>query len=83
MVLGLVGALVSLVKTQNSKTFVDSRVFRLHYRWTTALLFTCCAFLAATEYFGDPIKYKDASKPITTYCWISGAFILKTSTGKG
>ena len=83
MVLGVLGAVAGLVKCQISSTKVDSKIFRLHYQWTTAFLFGCTAFLAASEYFGDPIKCSRDEDALTTFCWISGIFTLRPDQFKG
>eukprot|EP00397_Hematodinium_sp_SG-2012_P054001 GEMP01064829.1.p1 GENE.GEMP01064829.1~~GEMP01064829.1.p1 ORF type:complete len:387 (+),score=45.58 GEMP01064829.1:92-1252(+) len=84
MVLPVLGALAGLGKVRYSHTLVDSQIFRLHYRWTSAFCFICCALVTATNFVGKPIQclegHEEAPKPITTYCWISSTFTIN-STG--
>ncbi|XP_071519071.1 innexin inx3-like [Panulirus ornatus] len=84
MVLPVLAALAGVFKVNYSRTLVDSRVFRLHYQWTTSFCFICSALVTASDYVGDAIQclqdYEEAPKPITTYCWISSTYTIN-STG--
>ncbi|KAK7079095.1 hypothetical protein SK128_007330 [Halocaridina rubra] len=83
MVVGVLAALAGLVKVRYSYTAVDSQVFRLHYRWTTAICFICCALVVAKEYVGDPIECINGDptyiKQITSYCWISSTYTINST----
>lgn len=87
MVLKIFAALAGLVKVRLVHIFVDSHVFRLHYRWTTSLCFIACALVAATEYIGDPIQCMDGTdsveKAINTYCWIASTYTINSTSKTG
>ncbi|XP_076062710.1 innexin inx2-like [Oratosquilla oratoria] len=81
MVVGVVASIAGLIKVKyGQSTIVDGAVFKLHYRWTTALCFLGCALISASDYIGSPIQcLKDGAesmKAVVTYCWVSSTFTL-------
>lgn len=82
-VIGLLGAIAGFVKVRylNDKAIIDSPIFRLHYRVTSAIFFASCILVTAFDLFGKPIdcivdydfKRMDA---LNTYCWTQSTFTL-------
>lgn len=73
----LLKSLKAVVNTENVRT--DNNVFRLHYKFTAAMLLIFSIVLTSKQYFGNPIvchtehKYKDV---IEAYCFLQGTFVL-------
>lgn len=65
---------------------IDNGVFRLHYRFTMAILLMFSILVTASQYFGDPISCisgDDIPKPfLNTYCWIHSTFSVVDSWHK-
>lgn len=74
----------NLVRFSTIRT--DNNVFRLHYRFTGLVLFTCSVLVSATQFFGKPIYCvtHDAvpEKVMNTYCWIEGTITLTRSLNR-
>jgi hypothetical protein len=82
--LDLFKSIRTLIKIE--QVCIDNNVFRLHYKATVILLFTCSILVTAKQFFGDPIscivdKDKDLQKAIETYCWIESTFSLPNRFG--
>ncbi|CAL4167578.1 unnamed protein product, partial [Meganyctiphanes norvegica] len=80
MVVKLVGSLAGLLN-YHGETIIDSSVFRLHYRWTTSMLFLGCILLTCVEIIGKPINcmgsnQKKADDWVLNYCWITSTYTL-------
>ena len=70
--------LVDLLKSHDTVT--DHTVFRMHYRYSVALIALCSVLVGANQYFGDPISCKNTSAlpggMLNTYCWIHGTWTI-------
>jgi len=60
---------------------IDNFTFRLHYRFTSAVLFLATALLALNNFFGKEIQCFDnemgkAKDAITQYCFVTGTFTV-------
>ncbi|KAB7501376.1 Mitochondrial-processing peptidase subunit beta [Armadillidium nasatum] len=80
MVVSILIPLAGFVKARVSNTRVDNTVFRFHYRWTTSFCYLCCALVAASDFIGAPIECDNASKAITTFCWVTSTYTINTTT---
>ncbi|XP_065202767.1 innexin inx3-like [Planococcus citri] len=67
------------------KPITDNTVFRLHYRTTTLIFFSCCVFVTAYTLFGDPIQcIGDTTddgklKVANTFCYLGYTYTIPTN----
>jgi len=70
------------------KCLIDNATFRLHYKFSFALLSLASLLTTLKENFGDPIdcivdEEKLQKSVFTTYCWVHGTFTLPSQlTGR-
>lgn len=80
----LFGSLRGFIKIDHVVT--DSFVFRLHHKFTVALLIGASLLVTSRQYFGDPIDCisRDDIPPnlLDTYCWIHATFSVSSSWNK-
>lgn len=78
----MVSAVAGFVKIRYlaDKALIDNAVFRLHYKFTSAILFACCIIVNANNLIGDPINCINdrsvAEHVLNTYCWIRSTFTI-------
>lgn len=68
----------------------DNAIFKLHYRFTVAVLVVFSILVTTKQYFGDPINCdtsestkKIRQEVVETFCWINGTYTLRaTINGK-
>lgn len=74
------------VKSRVDKAIIDSQVFKLHYKMTTALFFICSVLVTAKEYFGTPIDcISNSQVPLSVlnnYCWMMTTFTVPAGHGQ-
>jgi len=72
----LFGSLRGFIKIDHIVT--DSFVFRLHHKFTVAILIGASVLVTSSQYFGDPIDCisRDDIPPnlLDTYCWIHATY---------
>ncbi|RWS22251.1 innexin-like protein [Leptotrombidium deliense] len=65
---------------------IDNKIFRLHYKFTVAILVAFSMLVTARQYFGDPIdcisRDDIPSNLLDTFCWIHTTFSLEDSWKK-
>lgn len=80
----LFGSLKSFIRIDDVVT--DSFVFRLHHKFTVAILIGASLLVTSRQYFGDPIDCisRDDIPPnlLDTYCWIHATFSIVGSWNK-
>lgn len=80
----LFGSLRGFIKIDQVVT--DSFVFRLHHKFTVAILIGASLLVTSRQYFGDPIDCisRDDIPPnlLDTYCWIHATFSVVNSWNK-
>lgn len=80
----LFGSLRGFIKIDQVVT--DSFVFRLHHKFTVAILIGASLLVTSRQYFGDPIDCisRDDIPPnlLDTYCWIHATFSIVDSFNK-
>ena len=87
-VVGLLGSIAAFVKVRylHDKAVIDNPIFRLHYRFTSAVLFGACILVTAFDLFGKRIEciMDDTTRAdaIATYCWIRSTFTLVNKTDR-
>lgn len=57
----------------------EGTVFRVHVKFTVAVLLACSLMVTATQFVGKPIQcIVDGlpSKPVNTFCWITSTFTM-------
>lgn len=63
----------------------DNAIFRLHYRFTVAMLAIFSVLVTTKQYFGDPIDCDTSGskavhyEAVKTFCWIYGTYTLKST----
>jgi len=89
MLIGLLSSVAGFVRVRYlvDRADIDNSVFRLHYRFTSAIFFGACMIMSAYDMFGSPIDCvmdDDFARPevINTYCWISYTFTLPGLAGR-
>ncbi|OQR71143.1 innexin inx2-like [Tropilaelaps mercedesae] len=79
----LLKAVKNWLNLSKDKTYIDSYIFRMHYRLTTILLLGCSALVTSHQYFGDPIdclgNIQVKAEVLDRYCWIQKTFSLPVS----
>jgi len=74
----LFGGLSSLIKLES--VVIDNSVFRLHYKFTVALLLAFSAIVTSRQYIGDPIdcisRDDIPANLLDTFCWIHSTFSI-------
>lgn len=80
----LFGSLRGFIKIDQIVT--DSFVFRLHHKFTVAMLIGASLLVTSRQYFGDPIDCisRDDIPPnlLDTFCWIHATFSVTDSWNK-
>lgn len=80
----LFGSLRGFIKIDSVVT--DSFVFRLHHKFTVAILIGASLLVTSRQYFGDPIDCisRDDIPPnlLDTFCWIHATFSVVDSWNK-
>lgn len=74
----LFGGLSKLIKLDN--VVIDNHMFRLHYKFTVALLIAFSLIVTSRQYIGDPIdcisRDDIPSNLLDTFCWIHSTFSI-------
>ena len=88
-VIGLLGSVAGFLRVRYlpDRADIDNQVFRLHYRFTSAVFFGACILISAFDLIGNPIDCisdDDFLRPdaLNTYCWISFTFTLPGLAGR-
>lgn len=80
----LFGSLRAFIKIDEIVT--DSFVFRLHHKFTVAILIGASLLVTSRQYFGDPIdcisRDDIPSNLLDTYCWIHATFSIVSAWNK-
>lgn len=87
VVMDLLMPVAGLIKARyrGEKADIDSPFFKLHYRTTATILFTCCLLVTANDLIGSTISCFGAENVpdnvLNTYCWIMSTFSVPGGGG--
>src|SRR5437660_338438 len=80
----LFGGFKDLIGLEN--VYIDNLIFRLHTKFTVAILIAFSVIVTSTQYIGDPIgcisKDDIPLKLLDVFCWVHGTFSIESAWHK-